>query len=343
MNKPVLINIVSGKGGTGKSLLSALLARMIAQEGAKVLLVDFDLFVRGLSHFYYLFVKEKRKITNKKTISDYYEISSNSTNIESEDFAKERFYEVDILPAVSEIEEQLDYLEIEKETVEKTKRLLNILKKEPYDYVIIDNRAGVDELILETSRISELTITVSESDPISKTTNENLLRHLSSHKVGKVYTIINKMKFIRSVEEYETSIEHIRSDFNVIGQIPFDVDLFEKFGTTRFWDIANSTRYAYALGETWNKLAKRESYNHLIDMNRFPKNEIWPGGMKIPAFFNKIERMSILLSIICFFGYFLFDFARYQEFRTKDIFLVYGLIMLAIPVVRRLFFFDKDK
>ena len=341
MKKPVLINIVSGKGGTGKSLLSAVLARMIAQEGAKVLLVDFDIFVRGLSHFYYLFVKEKRKITNKKTISDYYEISSNRTVLESDDFARERFYEVDILPAVSEIEEQLDYLEIEKETVEKTQKILELLQQEPYDYVIIDNRAGVDELILETSRISDLTISVSESDPISKTTNENLLRHLSSHKVGKVYTIVNKMKFIRSIEEYESSIEHIRSDFNIVGQIPFDVDLFEKFGTTRFWDMANSTRYAYALGETWNKLAKREGFGHFIDMKRFPKNDLWPGGMKTPAFLNKVERMSIALSLICFLTYFLYDFIAYQEFRAKDILLLYGLAILAIPIVRRLFFFDK--
>lgn len=342
MIKPTLINIVSGKGGTGKSLLSAVLARMVAQEGASVLLVDFDLFVRGLSHFYYLFIREKRTITKKCTVADFYGLNGDKAS-PNDDFATERFYEVDILPAVSQIEAQLDYLVIEKNTVEKTRHLLNILKKKEYDYIIIDNRAGVDELIIETSKACDLTISVSESDPISNTTNENILRHLSSNGVGKVYTIINKMKFIRSLYEYESSVEQIRSDFNILGKIPFDVDLFEKFGTTRFWDNANSTRYAYALAETWNKLTKREGLKHTIDMDRFSRNELWPGGINTPAFLNKLERLSIMLGFVLFSFYFMYDFVVYKEFKPKDIILVYGMFMFAVPVVRRLIYVDKNK
>ena len=343
MSSPKLINIVSGKGGTGKSLLSAVLARMVAQEGAKVLLVDFDLFVRGLSHFYYLFSKEKRKITTKHTVADFYGVSGESIPFNDVRFATERFYEVDILPAVSEIEAQLNYLEIEKNTVLKTKHLLLKLKEMDYDYIFIDNRAGVDELILETSRVCDLTVSVSESDPISKTTNENLLRHLRASKSGKVYTIINKVKFLRSFDDYEQSMELISSDFNIIGQIPFDVDLFEKFGSDRFWDTANSTRYAYALAETWNKLANREELLHKINMKRFPRTDIWPGGRNSPVFLNRFERMSVLLAVTFITAYFLFDFMWYREFEIKDILLLYGVLLLAMPVLRRLMFWNKDK
>jgi len=343
MKKPTLINIVSGKGGTGKSLLSAVLARMVAQEGAKVLIVDFDLFVRGLSHFYYLFSKEKRKITSDLTVSDFYGLSDNSREWSESEFAKERFYEVDILPAVREIEAQLNYLDIEHETVLKTKHLLLRLQETDYDYIFIDNRAGVDELILETSRICDITISVSESDPISKTTNENLLRHLGTNKSGKVYTIINKMKFMRSFDDYQDAMERISSDFNVIGQIPFDVDLFEKFGSERFWDSANSTRYAYALAETWNKLANREEMLHKINMKRFPKTDLWPGGMNSPVFLNRFERLSVLMSVVFLTGYFFFDFIAYGKFQIKDILLLYGVLMLAMPIVRRLMSWGKDK
>jgi septum site-determining protein MinD len=341
--KPKLINVVSGKGGTGKSLLCAVLARMVAQEGAKVLLVDFDLFVRGLSHFYYLFSKEKRNITNDLTVSEFYGLAGNSKSWKDMDLSKERFYEVDILPAVSEIEAQLDYLEIECETVLKTKHLLKQLSETDYDYIFIDNRAGVDELIIETSRYCEITISVSESDPISKTTNENLLRHLDSNKSGKVYTVINKMKFLRSFDDYQEAMERISSDFNIIGQIPFDVDLFEKFGTERFWDNANSTRYAYALAETWNKLSNREEMRHPINMKRFPRHELWPGGMRSPVFLNKFERMSVLLSVIFLASYFMYDFMLTGEFELKDTLLIYGVLMLAMPIIRRLVFWDKDK
>lgn len=341
MNEPTLINVVSGKGGTGKSLLTAVLARMVAQEGAKVLVVDFDLFVRGLSHFYYLFSKEKRKITSDLTVADFYGLTDESFHKSSYEFAKERFYEVDILPAVGEIEAQLNYLDIESDTVHKTNHLLMILKDTDYDYIFIDNRAGVDELILETSRVCDITISVSESDPISKTTNENLLRHLNTSKSGKVYTIINKMKFMRSFDDYQDAMERISSDFNVVGQIPFDVDLFEKFGSDRFWDSANTTRYAYALAETWNKLSNREDMPHKINMKRFPKTDLWPGGMNSPVFLNRFERLSVLMSFVFLIGYFLFDFIAYGEFQMKDILLLYGVIMLALPIARRLFFWGK--
>ena len=324
-----------------KTLLAMPQSRMIAQEGAEVLLVDFDLFVRGLSHFYYLFSKEKRVLTDQKTGADFFEVSVKREPFESDEFAKNRFYEVDILPAVSDIEEQLNYLEIEKETIEKTRSLLMLLKKEPYEYIIIDNRAGVDELIIETSRLSDMTISVSESDPISQTTNENLLRHLDSNKVGKIYTIVNKTRFLSTLKEYEKSSEQIRSDFKVAGQIPFDVDLFEKFGTHRFWDTVNSTRYAYALAESWNKISQREDFVHLVAMERFPKNEIWPGEIASPAFLNKIERLSIGMSLVCFIAYILYEFVVDREFQLKDIMLVYGVMFLAVPFIRRFVLFYR--
>ncbi|TPA68571.1 ParA family protein [Vibrio parahaemolyticus] len=343
MSKPALINIVSGKGGTGKSLLSAVLARMVAQEGAKVLLVDFDLFVRGLTHFYYLFSKEKRVITSDSTVADYYGVS-NQASIEKEGEIKpKRFYEVDVFPAVAEIDAQLDYLNIETDTVKKTKHLLELLSQTDYDYIFIDNRAGVDELILETSKFCDITLSVSESDPISKTTNENLLRHLKGNDSGKVYTIINKVKYLETYEDYERSMSHIDSDFNLIGQIPFDVDLFEKFGSDRFWDTANSTRYAYALAEAWNKLSNKESFNHSINMKRFPKNDFWPGGMNTPVFLNRFERISVLMSLLFIASYFMYDFFVNRDFQIQDIFLVYGVLLLIAPLVRRLISIDKKK
>ena len=49
MNISKIINLVSGKGGTGKSLLTAVLGRALAREGLNVLIIDLDIFVRGLT------------------------------------------------------------------------------------------------------------------------------------------------------------------------------------------------------------------------------------------------------------------------------------------------------
>ena len=48
-----IINIVSGKGGTGKTLLVAVLAELLSRKRAKVLLIDVDIFVRGLTCLLY--------------------------------------------------------------------------------------------------------------------------------------------------------------------------------------------------------------------------------------------------------------------------------------------------
>ena len=338
--QPLLINVVSGKGGTGKSLLCALLGRLLAQEGARVLLVDFDLFVRGLSHFHYRYIKERRRITDARSVADYFELGARVDVPDT--LAKERFFEVDLVPAVSEIEEHVNYLEVAADTIKKAKRILNRLRdEEEYQYVLIDNRAGVDEIIIETSRVADISISVAESDPISRTTNDNLLRHLSTSRVGKVYTIINKVKYLRSFEEYEAAVERISGDFDVIGQIPFDLDLFETFGTARFWEHANSTKYGYGLAETWNRIARRENLKTVIDMDRFPRSSIWKRSRQFPMFLSSADRVSVLMGMVMLIGYWAYD-SWVFGFELKDMLLGYAVILLAYPVIRR-FVLPRDK
>ena len=50
--KPVIINVISGKGGTGKSLCTAVLADALAKKCGPVLVIDLDIFVRGLTALY---------------------------------------------------------------------------------------------------------------------------------------------------------------------------------------------------------------------------------------------------------------------------------------------------
>ena len=66
---PLAISIISGKGGTGKSLLTAALGRAIAREGKNVLLIDLDIFVRGLTIMLFSYQKPSKNIEDY-TISD---------------------------------------------------------------------------------------------------------------------------------------------------------------------------------------------------------------------------------------------------------------------------------
>lgn len=341
MNKPIMLNVVSGKGGTGKSLLCAVVGRLLAQESTRVLLVDLDIFVRGLTHFHYRYIHERREITDRLSVSDYLGIS-NKTASEGE-IGKERFFEVDLIPAVREIEQQLDYLDISETLIDKVREFLRKLRNETeYEYIIVDNRAGVDEIVIETSRESDVTISVSESDPISRSTNENLLRHLSSKNAGKVYTIVNKVRGLISFDDYAKSLEHISGDFDMLGQIPFDLDLFESFGTAKFWDNANSTKYAYGLAECWNKLSRREKLNNAINLERFSKTSIWPTSNKLPSYMSRTDSMMIFGGIVAALAYFGYDFVVNREFEYKDIFLIYALVLLSYPFMRRFLFPRND-
>lgn len=160
----------------------------------------------------------------------------------------------------------------------------------------------------------------------------------------QVYTIINKIKTILTLNDYQTSVDQISGDHNILGNIPFDIDLFERFATPTFWNHANSTRYAYALAETWNNLIDKERVDmnplHTIDMNRFPKNELWPGGIKSPVFLNRFERLSTLfgfalLSFYLFYDLVAFDGQSIQfNFKLEDTIILYSLLMFSVPIMR---------
>jgi septum site-determining protein MinD len=334
MANPIVINIISGKGGTGKSLITAVLGRLIAQEGASVLLVDLDLFVRGLTNFFYLYKKEQRKITSFQTVADIFGFTN---DVNSNSILKfERFYEVDFLPAVSEIEELLSYKNDDKLESFRAKELFKRLRKEDFDYIFVDNRAGVDGLILTSCEMADISISVTESDPVSRTTNDNLLRHIKSFSKVKVYTIFNKFRNIKTIEDYRMNASEIRSDFEVAGKIPFDVDLFENFGNPNFWDEINSTKFTFGLAESWNKISKREGLKHSIDQKRFPEHRIWRINSSTSFIANKFESFSLFFGVTFILTYLAFDKITNWHFQIKDILLLYGISMLTFPFVKRL-------
>ena len=115
MKRSKIINIISGKGGCGKSLLTAVLGRALAKEGSDVLLVDLDIFVRGLTVLIDS-TSQKKKGTGKITVSELLGL----TEIESENYEPvkvsnfdqlriDRFLECDVLPSTQHISSPLDY------------------------------------------------------------------------------------------------------------------------------------------------------------------------------------------------------------------------------------------
>lgn len=203
--KPFIISIVSGKGGTGKTLITAMLADLlVSSTSAKVLVVDTDIYVRGLTTLLFkpigqqkiadseelvvvdLFQKHtEHETVPGKTISQF---DKKKTEKPKPVFVpKQCGRSFDVFPAVHEIKEEFSLSSVMLCGIEKSVRfmdeLLTIINssragKDAYDYIFLDCRAGYDDLIAATHLLSDLTICVNEDDPISSVTTNILENQL---------------------------------------------------------------------------------------------------------------------------------------------------------------------
>ena len=323
-----IISIVSGKGGCGKSLFTAILGRTLAREGQNVLMVDMDIFVRGLTILLKSF-KKSSSIEDKLSMTDIMmKISKN--DICYENLMIERFYECDILLSVANIgapfSNKTNKINSGFSSHERIKKLFEVIK-DKYDYILIDNRAGVDNLIYESSMNSDIILSIAEDDEISRQTNSNLINFFKfgKYKRENVYTIINKARNVSNFEDV-TKKSSEKPEYSYIGVIPFDMEILNRFGSERFWYTVNETLYFRALIECWNNLKSFENIDEIsLSKYHFPPQIFM---RKSQGRFYMIERMMIVYSIIFIIGgigiwiYKQYDYGNFSRYDIMSIFLI---------------------
>ncbi len=233
-----IINVVSGKGGTGKTLLSCVLADMLGNSAdSRTVVVDLDFFVRGLTSLLYFHQEEKLQITSGKsiTVSDFF-VAKRASPVQELAILKYRSF--DVVPAVSRIDEQLNFEDIGPNTKFEARSILKALidsLSAKYRFIILDSRAGFDELVAAAHELSTASICVEEQDPISRVTSDNLISQLANGSRVPVFRLVNKARGIRRQEDITFEA---RSIFD-LGLIPFDMDILNNFGLPTFWDTVN--------------------------------------------------------------------------------------------------------
>lgn len=149
-NKNKICAVVSGKGGTGKTIFSIYLSDILAKRGKKILLIDLDV---NLANIHFLLNEAPVKSLNnyflqndelKNLISEY----SESLHI----IYGLNVYSVKDIPFVSAM-----------------KKLIQDIKviSEEYDLVILDLGAGLSEFTLNVLKLSGIKIIVSLPEPTS--------------------------------------------------------------------------------------------------------------------------------------------------------------------------------
>lgn len=145
-----IVSFISGKGGTGKTVISILTAMTLASENKKVLLFDLDL---GFPNINVLLNQN-----SVKSLDDFF------------------FNNKELSEVITKIDENLHIiygLSNNPIDLNSTKHLLKSLITEikkistNYDYVILDSSAGIDEFKLWILKNSGIKIIVTNNDPSS--------------------------------------------------------------------------------------------------------------------------------------------------------------------------------
>jgi len=350
-----IIGVVSGKGGTGKTLLTAVLGRALSREGFRVLLVDLDTYVRGLSILLSSYINRSSR-TPKLSITELMEYSLHSKSgdfkevlqqrDENRDIVFPRFFECDLLPATRDIGDPFDYeMEIFPERMMRhpgefqshfVEQLFGFVRNR-YDYILLDCRAGIDIQVVLIARSADYIISVAEDDDVCLQANTNLINHLRyRHESKNVFSLINKGRRITSYDELK-DIPSKRSEFNFMGVIPFDIEVMQDFGKERFWSTINQTLYFRALIDAWNYFAERTGVDKLsIDKYHFPPTIFMSRKSGRLTLIERAMRVYGVMFSVGGIGIFLYGYAsKYLQtpLSSIDLMAFVSLIIGAISLI----------
>lgn len=170
------ISISSGKGGVGKTTFALKMARELANEGHKVLLIDCDynlsntLVKLGLplnNNFYHLVSAEKDFYDCLYQEGNFYLLAGCNGNIDL--FNKNLEFDKIVMDIVDE-------------------------RREDFDYILLDCPAGLNERILNINAYTDQRILIINPDKSSITDSYSLIKLLSlKYQINKNHLVINRV------------------------------------------------------------------------------------------------------------------------------------------------------
>jgi CO dehydrogenase maturation factor len=240
---------VTGKGGTGKTTLAALIVRIIKEKKlGSILAVDADPNNN---------LAEALGIEVKETIGKILdEIAAHPEKIPS-GMSKDRFIEYQVHTAIQE-SEGFDTLTMGRPEGPGCYCYVNNVLRDivgklikDYDYIVIDNEAGLEHLSRRTTRSADALVVISDATKMglksAKRINE-LARELDI-KTKKRLLIINRFN-----QELDTQITK-ESGLDYIGNIPQDKKVLDiSLNGNSLWGLKDDAVSIIALRKLQDKL-----------------------------------------------------------------------------------------
>ena len=220
---PKSIAVVSGKGGSGKTMIAATLAKILDEQERKVILVDADFATGGLTYYMGL-----------KTVHN---ISTGLTNF----IKHEEKLDIDFIYGKSQKmvgfsqsffvgvgDHRRLYRYIDHENLQNTINDFLIKCRDICDVVIIDCRGGIDDESISVCREVERVLVVAETDTTSFQATQHLVDVLYdndlSEKLGGF--IINKV-FDDPSAMARNGTAAFKTQY--LSSIPFDLEATRSF------------------------------------------------------------------------------------------------------------------
>lgn len=372
INNPIIIPILSGKGGVGKTMISSNLAYSLWKNGAKVLLMDFDFYNRGLSASL-MDRTQNEDITVFSILMKYLSDPEFSVN---QSKGTIEFSKVSILNSVLEDIYSINSCQIEKGfsfiSSTKTGQLIDwhefnedintmtsilsdlferIKSNYEYDFVIIDATAGPSPLNIAIAGLSSIPIIVSETNRITWDGTLNFRNYISTRfPKMEIYFILNKVGKKFDIERFNATIKDtfsmIFKSLRIISYIPFEYSVFESFGDIEFildekprWIFS---RKIHELGLTIIDEVKDKKDHEMLEKLKHVEEGIKTELKISSTFINEFKRrlllpLAYLLVVMMGIGFIL------VENLTGDSYYVHvGIYLIFLAVSFTLFLELKD-
>ena len=209
-NKAKIITVSSGNSGVGKTCTAVNLSVLLAQRDYKVCLFDADAKLENVN----IMLNLLPDFTLQDVLSG--EKSVNDITLKTNGF--------DVIPGATGL---TNFISLSKEQQVRLQNTMWQLSSE-YDYLIIDNTAGISDSVRYYNKISNHTIIVITPDPASLSAAFSLIRILQKRGNQKKYQImVNNVSdegYARRIfKRFFTPIEeHIGCQINYLGCVMSD-------------------------------------------------------------------------------------------------------------------------
>lgn len=247
---PVL-TVSSGKGGVGKTVIAANLARLLSWSGQSILLVDLDLYNRGASALLAdLVTKDHATVADLLAYAEAGRLPELPGAIEKMSLIRcgEASTPLFLLPS-TRYNQQILGAEYEHD-VPELKALLRLLLSElirKYDLscVVFDCRSGPEPLFLAAAGLATDTLLVTEADMVTWAGNMNLFNYAYGYYRNDAETLLNIQFVLNRVPDrydetdlaqaYQRRLSRFLKGRRMLATIPFDDEVFHTFTQCAFF------------------------------------------------------------------------------------------------------------